>query len=355
MAKKIARYLASTILWSSIGVLGVLVGLDLLSALVDEAQDLSATYRFSDVLSYLLLTTPSRVYEFIPYATLIGALVGLGRLATTSELTVVRSAGVSLGHIAWVALQPAALLAAGGFLIGEYVAPGSEQLAVSERAIARRGEAMVAGRYGTWNRDGDTFIHADAVQRGGVMFGVTLLVYEPDSQVLARTLRAERGTFQGNSWLLENTLETTFNGQGTATQRYVTYRWETDITPDLLVLEVVDAATLPTRQLWPYARYLEGQGMMFADIELAFWRKVFQPLAIGGLVLVAMSFIFGPLREGSMGGRIFSGVIVGVLFRISQDFFGPMSLLFGLAPVLAAIAPIAVCWLAGGYLLRQRL
>ena len=79
-----------------------------------------------------------------------------------------------------------------------------------------------------------------------------------------------------------------------------------------------------------------------------------QPLATLGLVLVAMSFIFGPLREGTMGARIFVGVIVGVVFRISQDFFGPASLIFGYDPLVAALVPIAACWLGGTWLLWRR-
>jgi lipopolysaccharide export system permease protein len=99
---------------------------------------------------------------------------------------------------------------------------------------------------------------------------------------------------------------------------------------------------------------LQTQGLNSTDVELAFWRKVFQPLAAGGLVLIAISFIFGPLREGNMGGRIFAGVIVGVVFRISQDFFGPASLLYGIPAVVAAAVPIGVCWLAGGWLLARK-
>jgi lipopolysaccharide export system permease protein len=94
--------------------------------------------------------------------------------------------------------------------------------------------------------------------------------------------------------------------------------------------------------------------MVFVDIELAFWRKVLQPLATLALVLVAMSFIFGPLREGTMAARVFIGIIVGVVFRISQDFFGPASLIFGYDPLLAALSPIAVCWFGGMWLLRRR-
>ena len=43
-----------------------------------------------------------------------------------------------------------------------------------------------------------------------------------------------------------------------------------------------------------------------------------------------------------MGARVFIGVIVGVVFRISQDFFGPASLIFGYDPLVAAVVPISV-------------
>ena len=88
--RQLDRYLMTNLFWSILGVLGVLVGLDALSQLIDDLGDLSDTYHFSDLLVFIGLTIPRRIQEFVPYATLIGALFGLGRLATTSELTVMR-------------------------------------------------------------------------------------------------------------------------------------------------------------------------------------------------------------------------------------------------------------------------
>lgn len=346
--------MGASVLGATLGVLGVLVGLDALSAVVDEVGDMTDNYRLPDVLTYVGLTLPRRLHEFVPFAALIGALIGLGRLASSSELVVARAAGVSLLQLAVIVLKPALLVAVLGFTVGEYIAPIAEQMAVSKRALAQRSETSFTGRGGTWNRDGDTYIHVAAVQRGGVIFGVTLLTFDAQRQ-LVRSLRAERGTYLRDHWLLEDVSRTRLGPQRTETERLTTWQWDTEITPDLLVLEVVEAESLPVRQLWPYARYLEGQGLMFKDVELAFWRKLLQPLAVAGLVLVAMSFIFGPLREGNMGARIFAGVIVGVVFRISQDFFGPASLIFGFPAVLAALLPIGVCWLAGCWLLLRKI
>lgn len=187
---------------------------------------------------------------------------------------------------------------------------------------------------------------------GGIIHGVQLLTFDAERR-LTRSLRAERGTYQGGQWLLEKVSRTELTQDRAVTDALIQQVWKTEVTPQLLALEAVALDSLPTLQLWPYAQYLRKQGLMYRDVELAFWRKVLQPLAVAGLVLVAMSFIFGPLREGSLGARIFTGVIIGVVFRISQDFFGPASLIFGLPAILAAAAPIGVCWIAGGWLLTR--
>lgn len=347
------RYLSTAVLGASLGVLAVLVGLDALSTLIEETGDLSDSYRFTDILAYVGLTLPRRVHEFVPFAALIGALIGLGRLASSSELVVARAAGISLGQIATMVLKPALIMALLGFFVGEFLSPVAEQMAISQRALAQREDSGFTGRGGAWNRDGDTFIHVSAVQSGGVIFGVTLLTYDTQRH-LVRSLRADRGTFLGDHWVLEGVSRTQLNPSLTETDRLTTWRWQTEITPELLALEAVENDSLPLRQLWPYANYLANQGLVSGDVELAFWRKLLQPLAVAGLVLIAMSFIFGPLREGSMGGRIFAGVIVGVVFRISQDFFGPASQIFGFPAVLAVAVPIALCWLSGVWLLTRR-
>ena len=351
--KQIDRYLLETLLWSIAGVLGILVILDGLSDLIDGLGDLSDTYGFSDLLIYIALTLPRRVEEFVPYATLIGALFGLGRLASSSELTIIRSAGVSMPRLAWMAVKPALIVALAGLGVGEYLAPVSEQIAVSQRALAQRDDPNLAGRYGAWNRDGGTFVHVDAVQRGGLIFGVTLIEFD-ESGALARSVAADRGTFQGDRWLLEGVATTEMTASGTQVSRQTTREWVSGITPNLLTLDTVKPESLPASQLWDYADYLRSQGLLANDIELAFWNKVLQPLSCAGLVVLAMSFIFGPLRETNMSSRIFVGVLAGVVFRISQDFFGPVTLLMGMSGGVAALLTVILCWSVGLVLLLRK-
>ena len=98
---------------------------------------------------------------------------------------------------------------------------------------------------------------------------------------------------------------------------------------------------------------MRSQGLNSGKFELGFWSKLFQPVASLSLVFVAISFIFGPLRETTMGMRVVSGLIVGILFKFMQDLLSPASLVYGFPPVVATLVPIAVCLGAGYYLLKR--
>ena len=109
------------------------------------------------------------------------------------------------------------------------------------------------------------------MQRGGVAYGLTLLSFTQDRR-LSSMLVAERATHAGDHWMLEQVQLTEL-----ALSKPVE---ELHCAAGILRLpptahaRCCRAETLPILQLWPYAQYLKQQGMVYVDIELAFWRKV---------------------------------------------------------------------------------
>ena len=350
--RRLDRYVASTILVTTFAVLVVLVGLDALGALINEFESISETYTLANAVIYAALSLPRRIHVFIPFASLIGTLIALGRLASSSELVVIRTAGISLLQFAVIVFKPAVFMAALGFMTGEYLSPLSEQTAVSYRTSLQNKSSNFIG-FGAWIRDDNTYVHVALVQGGGLIFDVTLLTFDDDHR-LTRSLRAERGTFLQNHWLLENVSRTHLSREHAAVDHLVTWRWDTSITPELLVLEVFELDNLSVRQLWSYVHYLEEQGLSFKEVEVAFWHKVFQPLTIIALVLLAISFIFGPLRESNMGAKVLTGVIVAVIFRISQDFFNLFGLALHIPAVLSVLLPIGIWAVIGVWMLTRK-
>ncbi len=352
--QKLDAYIGRTVFVTILLVLVVIVGLDAMSAFIDESGDISDTYTFGQVGLYVLLTLPGRCYEYIPFAALIGGMLGLGQLASSSELVVMRAAGVSIARLVWTALKPALLVALLGVVLGEVLAPHTDRMAETQRALAQDPGETFSGRHGIWNREGNSFLHFNALEPPGIVHGIVLLQFD-EQRRLQSALRARRATYEGDYWQMEDVERTRFSSWQTSREEHAHLRWETGVTPQLLTLVVVSPGQLSLADLYRYSRYLQSQGMESGDYQLAWWRKILQPLAVAGLVLVAISFIFGPLRDGTMGFRIFAGVIVGIAFRTSQDLLGPASVVFGFHPLYAALAPIALCYLAGlALLLRAR-
>ena len=349
--RKLDRYISRNVLGATILVLLVLVFLEALFSFLGQLEDVQGDYQTVDALTYVLLMMPKRLYELIPVSALVGCLAGLGAMASNSELVVMRAAGVSLWRILAGVMKPTLVMIMIGLVFGEYVAPMTEQIADTRRAIARSGSGSYSGA-GFWHREGQEFMYFNAVEPNGILYGVSRYVFDDQMELQASSF-AKRGIYQGNHWLLEEvTTVSRENGSFVTTYDQV-LPWDTSLTTTLLKVVVVKPEALPITGLFTYARYLSAQGLDAGEYDLALWTKLLQPLSILSLVLVGISFVFGPLRSVSMGLRIFAGVITGVVFMIVQNLMGPSSLVFGFPPVLSVLIPIFICLLIGTVLLRR--
>jgi lipopolysaccharide export system permease protein len=349
---KLDRYIGAQVFVAILGVLGIIVGLALLFAFIDELSDVEDNYGLFDVLWYVLLTAPRRLYEMLPMAALIGCLIGLGSLASNSELTIMRAAGVSIGRIVWAVMKPMLVLMLAGVLIGEYLAPYTENQAQASRAMAQGGGDAQSAKRGLWHRQGQEYVHINAVQPNGVLFGVTRYQFDENRRMQSASF-ARRAQYQGDHWLLEDVATTHFRERSSEVIKQDSERWNIELTPQLLGTVVLAPEALSITGLWGYIHYLAEQGLNNSQYWLSFWTKVLQPLVTAALVLMAISFIFGPLRSVTLGQRVFTGVLVGFVFRIAQDLLGPSSLVFGFSPLFAVLLPAAICALAGFWMLRR--
>ncbi|GAB1085734.1 MAG: hypothetical protein SStaTSB_37410 [Shewanella algae] len=83
------------------------------------------------------------------------------------------------------------------------------------------------------------------------------------------------------------------------------------------------------------------------------WRKVMQPITVAVMMLVALSFVFGPLRTVTMGARVLLGVIAGFTFYICNEIFGPMSIVYELPALMGAMMPSVLFTGAAIYYIRR--
>lgn len=185
-------------IWAAVAiVLLIILGLDLLTVLGSELDALNKGASFKQVLSYIALTVPRRVYEFMPLTVLVGCLVGLGALANNSELTVMRAAGISLRRIVWSVMQAVSVFVIAAAILGEFVAPVSQQMAEVEQSQYKGVESTK----GFWLREGNDYIFVRSVRSDGVLQGVSR--YRFSDQNWQQTLMAEKGVYEDQQWTLK--------------------------------------------------------------------------------------------------------------------------------------------------------
>ncbi len=253
-------------------------------------------------------------------------------------------------------LIPVVILGALGMAVGEYVVPDTERIAQVNRESAVMNR--IASTFGFWYREGDVYMHFTRVEPDGSLLGVSHYEFD-DLRKLRQTLFAEKAIFHDPSgetswWELQQVSITHLAEDEILADQRRTVRWDTTLDPDALRTEIlVQPDKMSIQDLSTKIGYLQEQGFNSAPLQLAFWRKVLQPLATIALVFVAITFIIGPLREVPMGVRIVAGMITGIVFKFLQDLLTPASMVFGFSPVLATAIPILLCFVFGVYLMRR--
>jgi lipopolysaccharide export system permease protein len=347
--KILSRYVSKVVFFSILAVLSVVLAVDVIAAIIEEASDIKMDYGFVDALAYVATTLPRRIYENIPLSALIGCLVGLGLLASNTELVIMRSAGVSLLRIIGFVLRPVMLFIVAAVLLGEYAVPYTDQLAEGRRAMLLGKQDLSRG---FWNKENNEFIHVSVVFPSGDLFGVSRYQFDKDAELQSASFSAS-ANFTERGWLERDGVVTYFGDQQTKAEQFAQREWNSTMSPQLLRLVSMEPESLAVSELYHYANYLQQQGQSAGIHWLAFWNKALQPLTTLSLVLIAVSFIFGPLRESTTGLRIFAGVVTGIIFSTSQDLLGPASLVYGFPAFWAVLLPIAVSICIGLLLLRR--
>ena len=348
------RYIGRVIFMSILLCELTLVGL---AALIKYVEQLKAVgegnYDMLNALYYVLLSMPKEAVLFFPLAALLGGLIGLGQLATSSELVVMQAAGRSKISIVMAALKTAIPLMLLVGLMGEYVAPAAKRMADDIKAGAMSEGRLTVSAYGVWARDGNNFVNINGVRNDGALTGITLYRFTP-SRNLIDVVQAKEGVFEDHHWLLKQVHITRFDDPTRIQdEEHAQMAWQSELTPKQLGVVSIDPENLPISGLRDYIGYLDANKQDAGRYKLEMWRKLLSPLSVVAMILLASSFIFGPLRSVTLGQRVFTGVLVGFVFRIAQDLLGPSSLVFGFSPLLAVVVPAGICALAGFFLLRR--
>jgi lipopolysaccharide export system permease protein len=338
----IDRYIVGSVVGGVLMVLAVILALSSFLLLVSQFDDIGiGSYSLGDALLFVLLKAPQQAYEIFPIATLIGAMLGLGGLATHSELIVMRAAGVTTWRLAGavgIAGGLLALLAAG---LGEVLAPPAEQYAVSSRAI-RMHSRLAFTSNGTWLRNGDMFISVGNLETQSDLAKLTIYSFDEAGRMeVAAT--AGRAVFRDGDWEVFGYRESRIHADGSVTVSDQQSRsWSDGMDPDLLNLIAQDPDALGMVGLIDYIDYLQTNSLDDSNFQVALWSRASTLVAVIFMTVLALPFNFGGLRTAGAGQRVLVGVLVGAGFFLFDRTFGNSGQVYGIHPLVTAWLPTLV-------------
>jgi len=361
-------HVATTVAMAALLVMLLIVGLNFLAVLVDQFEDIRGQYTFLAVLKYAFWRLPGLAANSIGFVAMIGCLAGLGMLANHNELTVMRASGISLLQIVGMVMIPVLVLVVLGASLREIAAytdrhaEDARNLALSvqksegKKSFFRKNkvkqEAVIFQEQSVWNRQENEFVRFDRVLPNGRVYGVERIAFDEHQQILS-IQKAKRGFFENDGWRLEEVATRSFSEDVFRDDVQELLRWSSDLTPDRLLFVSREPENLTAGELTDYSAFLQQQGRDNRAYQLEYWKRILQPVSLLSLMLIAVSFVFGSLRQVSVAQRVFVGVIVGVTFHILQDVVGTSSLVFGFSPLSGVLIPIVACALVGMILLYR--
>ena len=339
----LAREVAGAILLVLAGFLALFGFFDMVSEVKNVGE---GSYQWHHALTYVALRLPGRVYELMPVAVLIGTLYSLSALARHSEITVLRASGMSTNRLLMVLFQVAFVCALLTFAIGEVVVPATERAAQQLRLRERGQTVGQALRSGLWVKDDRSFINVRSVLPDNRLQGIRIYDFDKNARLRSVT-EAREGEFLASSgWRLTDVVQTVLFGERSEVVRRPYMEWQSALSPDILSVLMIAPDRMSLLHLSSYVRHLSENAQKTQRYEIALWKKLIYPLAALVMVALALPFGYTHNRVSGVSLKIFSGVMIGVLFHMLNGLFSNLGAINSWSPLLSALAPSALFLLA---------
>jgi lipopolysaccharide export system permease protein len=147
---------------------------------------------------------------------------------------------------------------------------------------------------------------------------------------------------------------TTFEGDRARVQRIPHLQWHSVLEPQILSMLLVKPDRMSAWSLWSYSQHLKENRQKALRYEIALWNKLMYPLAVLVMMILAVPFASFQKRQGGVGARIFTGIMLGLGFVALGQLFRSFGLLYDWPAFLSAVIPTLLFLLLAVALMRRQ-
>lgn len=299
----------------------------------------------SSLASIALLRVPSYAELTLPFAALAGSIAALLMLARSSELVVMRAAGVSV----WQFMLPGI---AAAFAIGLGANYVYGPLAAAARAKAETLQAELFGREqsllktknaGSWLRqdgaDGPSLISAGlATDRGLSLVDVSAIQFDRNNRFVEH-IDAGKASLRDGFWALEDAW---VSRVGQKPEHFASYQLSTYLTPTEAGDALGSVYALSFQELPAAIALAERAGLRATRYKVQYELMKSRPALLAAMVILAATVSLRAFRLGKIQTKVVLGLTAGFGFFIVAEASRQVGVSGLTAPWVAAWVPTAV-------------
>lgn len=345
------RYIVKTIIASTSLMSMVFACLEAFVFLSTEINHLgSGYYTFSKMVIYIACKIPASIYTLFPIVAFLGSIAGLSQLAKGSELTIMRASGLSILRITGSTLMAAIIMIVTMTLLGELVFSRVEQYAIHVRNKALHSQQL---EHNIWLHHGGAFLYIEKVISNNQIKSLTK--FDFNQHRLKQVIFANSATRQHNHWVMSGVSTLSMTPQQVIPKKEKSRPLNFNFTPKRLVPYDNDTLDGSIWYLHDIIYFRKHAGLTATLFQYEFWRRVLQPLTTVLMICLGVPFVFGSRRGKGASTKLILGVSVGVMYYFVSRIFGPISLVFQVPPMIAALLPTMIVGLIYLYFIRRLL
>ena len=354
--KYIFREVFMTFLFGICAFSAVFIGSGTLFQIARYITDYGASLQA--VVKIFILGLPGVIMWTFPMSMLLGTLLTFGRLSGSSEITAMKSCGISFSRIAAPAIFMGLVVSIGAIAFNEYVVPWANSAYRDVVAYEIQGNTTMKTQEHIILKD----IEQDQIKRlvyarlydadTQTLQGVTMQDFDTNGHV-RHVENAEYADWSGTAWTMHNgMLYDIAEGKSEHTIRFDTQVLPVKADPKQIVREQKDPEELTMKELKAQIEIMRTQYVDTKKLEAELYQRLTVPMASLIFALIGVPLGLQPNRNSSSAGFAMSVIIIFVYYAL-MTMGNALARSGAMAPLLAVWMPNIIGLIAGAVLIRR--